>query len=114
MELHDENYKKVDHEIVTPMWSTIRKELDDKKFISREDISKMMDEARAAAKELIGPDVCANPYIRWDIPIMNVKLVTVPCLGLSYTEKDECGEPFAALYFPSGDLKRYETCKGFV
>ena len=114
MELHDENYKKVDDEIVTPMWHTIRTELHDKKFISREDISKMMDEARTAAKELIGPDVFVNPYIRWDIPIMNAELVTVPCLGLNHVEKGEWGESCAVLYFPSGDLKRYETCKGFV
>ena len=111
MELHDENYKKVDHEIVTPMWSTIRKELDDKKFISREDISKMMDEARTAAKELFGPDVFANPYIRWDIPLTRTKLMTVPSLGLCRVDDFES---MAALYFPSGDLKLYELCKGFV
>lgn len=114
MELNDENYKKVDREIVHPMWNTIRTELNEKKFISREDISKMMDEARAAAKELIGPDVFANPYLRWSIPITNAKLVTVPGLGLACVENGEFGDSMVALYYPSGDIKRYMLCKGFV
>lgn len=114
MELHDENYKKIDHEIVTPMWHKIKTELEEKKFISRADIHVMMDEARAAAKELIGPDVFANPYLRWDIPIINAKLVTVPGLGLACVENGEFGDSMVALYYPSGDIKRYMLCKGFV
>lgn len=114
MEPYVEEYMKVDREIVKPMWIAIRTELNEKKFISREDISRMMDEARAAAKELIGPDVFADPCPCWDIPIMNAKLVTMPSLGLGLVEEADFGNSMIDLRYPSGDIKRYMLCKGFV
>lgn len=114
MHLFDENYCKIDNEVVHPIWRKIRYELDDKRFISRDDISRIMEEAKTAAKELIGPDVFDNPYIYWVIPLSGTKIVTMPRLGLSCVDGVSRGELMTAISFPSGDVEYHGKCKGFV
>ena len=112
MEPFDEVYTEISNTIVSDMWHTIRDELEAKKFISREEISEMFENAKRKITEKFGDDVFANPYIHWNIPIRNARVTTLPRVGFSYI--DGKNDAIIGLEFPQGNVKFYVTYKGFV